>query len=343
VGNEEMSSGAIIHAIKIKYDKRPIRVIIGGVFSAVNLKRKPFEEEIETRDNVYLRPNLLFLYKLGSKWNFSTSYTANITPPSLLQSMDIQFLKSQFGLRTGKISLQEFAINEAYTFSLFREFEIGERATLFNSSISFLPKASEFYPIYGFQSFYQTQSFQLALKGQQKRLQFFFSQKFRNWNYSLRLTASQSKYSLEDVDLEDQMINSSIVFNYVILKKAKFSLGFDARISDRTNGTSKTLNTNIWPRGSVSLDKGYFHGWLGYQLIQNRIEGKISSYQIVNMEFSRKKIWKNFELNFRINDLLNLRSTKVSVTGFTPIYIQTDSYRTISGQVLGGVKWYFGA
>lgn len=337
IGTEKLAFTNLTHSLRTMYDKRPFKFGLGLVYAHTNIQTAEDREE-----NQFFRPNLFFLYRLNSKWNISSSYVSSFYQASLLQVNSLQTLVSQFNLWEGDASIRDIAASDAYNFSLFRSFEIGEEATLFNSMISFIPKSTEIHPVYEVESFYQVKSYQLLRKRDQIRLQFQYNKKYRTWNYDLHFSAGQSALEVEEGNIEDNYLAGSAGFNYFQLKYFKISSKIDVSISERESGLSKSLNLYVRPVVSLSFERKLFQGTIWYQLRYNQIAGGVNTYHGLNAEFSRKKAWKNFELNLKFYDVLNLVSANLDFTTFNPMFIQTDTYRSFPGQILAGVKWYFG-
>lgn len=335
-GSEQLDFTSVTNSIRSLYDRRSFRIVFGVIHSYSSVRAN-----WGVSQNNFIRPNLLVMYRLNSKWNVSSSYTTKFTQPSILQTNELQTLSNQLNITEGGSAINDIGIAETYNFSLFREFEIGEEVTLFNSMFSFSPKSKIIYPVYNFDSFFQIKSYKLLNLENQMSLQLFFNKKFRLWNFHVNLLASTSKLYIDENIIHDKSLISDFGINFFKLKSFRISSSVDIRVLSRESISSRSLNLNIRPKVSLAFDKGLFQGRIWYQWLYNQTSNSNNSYHILNFEFNRKKVFKHFELNFKVNDLLNLVPNNINVTSFNPIYVQTDSYKPFPGQILVGLKWYF--
>ncbi len=336
IGSEKLEFTNFTNSFRSMYDKNLFRVVLGIIHTHSNIKATWGNAE-----NIFLRPNILLMYRINSKWNVSSSYSTKLYQPSVIQVNNLQTLNSQLSVWEGGAEIQDVGVTETYNFSLFRSFEIGEEITFFNMMFSFIPKTSEIIPVYDFDSFFQVKSYELLEKDNQSRFQLFYSEKFRFWNYSINLMGSNSQLLMEDNFIKDKTFTSSFLVNYLKLKNIRISSGIDIRLSKRESSVSQTLNTYLRPRASIGWDKGMLQGRIWYQLMYNKINESENLYHALSFELSRKKVIKNFELNIKVYDVLNIIPANNYFTTFNPVYIQTDSFKSFRGQVLLGLKWYF--
>jgi len=335
-GVERMDFLNFTNSLKVMYDKRPFRISLGLIQAHSLLKTD--QEQIKSN---FIRPNILLMYRISPKWNVSTTYAAKIMQPSLIQTNHLQTLRDQFSLWEGGANVKDVGMIETYTLSLFRDFEIGEEATFFNASVSYIPKSAEVHPVYRLDNYFQVKSYQLLNKTNQMRFQVYFNKKSRLWNLNFNVLASQSNLLIDGDALLDHSIIGNMGFSFYRFKHIRLIASFDMRLSSRENGTINAVNTYLRPRISVGFDKGMLQGRIWYQFMYNGTETSNNSYHSLNVELERKKILRHFQLNLKLYDLFNLTSNVIESTAFNPFYVQTDSYVNIPGQVLIGLKWYF--
>lgn len=336
IGSEKLAFSSLTHSIMSIYDKKSFRLVFGLLYA-----HSSFNGISGTNKNDFFRPNILLMYRINSKWNISTSYTAKLYQPSIIQVNSLQTLHGQLNLWEGGLSIQDVGILETYNFSLFREFEIGEETTFFNATFSINPKSTEIHPVYGFESFFQIKSFQLLEKENQIRLQLFYSKKMEHWSYTLNIAGYKSTLNMDEGVIKDNNFTTDLVINYLKIKNIRVSSGVDIKISNRSNTFSKATNIHLRPRLSIALFRGMFQGRIWYQLMYNEISRSKNLYHVLNLEASRKKLMKNFELNIKVHDVLNIIPGTISLTTFNPIFIHTRTYKSFPGQVSLGLKWYF--
>ncbi len=336
VGKEYLELTNLTHSLISTYDKKSFRLALGLLYA-----HSIFKGTLGDAKNIFLRPHVLIMYRINSKWNISTSYSTKLYQPSIIQVNSLRTLQGQLDIWEGGVDIQDIGMIETYNFSLFREFEIGEETTFFNMTFSINPKSKEIHPIYNFDSFFQVKSFQLLKKENQIRFYLFYSKKLKHWSFNLNLRADKSALIIEDNVIKDKTFTTNFVINYLKLKNIKISSGIDVRFSSRVNVFSEALNVYLRPRLSVEFNKNMLQGRIWYQLMYNKINNSKNYYHILNFEVSRKKLIKNFELNIKIYDILNIIPSRVSFTTFNSIFIQTDTYISFPGQILLGLKWYF--
>lgn len=336
IGSDQLDFTSITNSVRSLYDKRPFRIALGLIHSYSSIRA-----DWSTTQNNFIRPNLLVMYRLNPKWNVSSSYSTKFTQPSIVQTNELQTLSNQLNITEGGSTISDIGIVETFNFSLFREFEIGEEVTLFNSTFSYSPKSTAIHPVYNFDSFFQIQSYQILDRKNQMNLQLFFNKKFRLWNFNVKLLANTSELYIDENIIQDKNLTTNFGINFFKLKSFRVSSAVDIRISSRESISSRSLNLNVRPRASLAFDKGMYQGRIWYQWLYNQTNNSKNSYHSLNFELNRKKIFKHFELNIKVHDLLNLTPNSINVTTFNPIYVQTDSYKTFSGQILVGLKWYF--
>lgn len=336
-GVQALRFSSLTHSLRVMYDKRPFRIAAGMIYAISRLRADEDENK-----SAFIRPGLFAMYRLNTKWNISASSSVKIYQPVLAQITNLQTLQDQLSVWNGGVGIQEVSIIETYNFSLFKEFEIGEEASLFNTSFSFNPKFSEIQPVYDFDFFYQTLSHQLINRGNQFSFLLFYDRKYRIWNYRIDLTASKSAIEMKENLVRDDAVSLKFGLNYYEIKRLKIQSDVSIRLLNRSNGASQAVNLYLNPRISVDYTKNLFQGKVSYQLIYNEINRAKNAYHLLSCEFVRKKVLKKFEISIKLFDILNLKPNTITATTFNQIFLQTNTYRILPGQILAGLKWYIG-
>lgn len=336
VGMEKLEFSNISNSFRLRYDTRLFRVVGGIIHSYVSLNSQD-----AIIQNNYVRPKALVMYRISNKWNVSSSFSTKISRPSLVQVNNLQTLQSQWGIREGGANISDAGFIDTYNLSVFKEFEISERATLFNAIFSFSPNATEVLPVYHFDDYFQTESHRLLRRGNQVKLQLLYYKKFGAGTYNINLLLNQSNLYVDEAEIKDKTLTSAIGFNYNKIKNITLSSGIDLTISQRENASFGTLNVFMKPKSAIRFEWGLLQGKIWYQLTYNEINGVNNTYHDLNMELIRKKTFKYFECSLKLYDILNLAPSNVSLTTLNPVYIQTNTYRMLPGQILLGIKWYF--